>query len=216
MQLSKLRDLAILIGIYLYFIAWIYLHEYYSNFGISTSALKIDYSSYLIYSYNVIASGPFLSTAAWIAGIWGLLWLVSIPIIRRRVFKVRRWAIRIRRITPFIVLIILFPLLVTVAKSTALKNYVADRTHTGNLRRIEFDFSKEAAIDSSMIKMNPNIQLLTSDKGQNLRLLAETDDFFIVLFQAPLDPEIGSYPEGEVYYVDKKIVSFARIILSSR
>ena len=45
MKLSDIRDLLIVIGIYCYFIAWVYLQTYYDSFGIATESLRLDYSA---------------------------------------------------------------------------------------------------------------------------------------------------------------------------
>jgi len=81
--LSTARDLLITIGIFLYFSAWVYIHFYYQQFGISTETLKLDYSSYLVYSYNVLSSGTFLFYASVILilllSVWVLIRVSETP-----------------------------------------------------------------------------------------------------------------------------------------
>src|SRR4051794_38644152 len=80
--LKQIRDLTIIVGIYLYFIAWVYVHFYYEQFGISTESVKIDYNSYLMYSYNVVTSAKFLfwvKVLVWLM----LLWLIFLFFINR-------------------------------------------------------------------------------------------------------------------------------------
>jgi hypothetical protein len=57
--LSRISNLLIVTAVFLYFTAWVYMHFYYEQFGLTTGSLKIDYSTYLVYSYNVfLASIP--------------------------------------------------------------------------------------------------------------------------------------------------------------
>lgn len=216
MSLSSIRDLLIIIGIYCYFIAWVYLHTYYASFGIATESLRLDYSSYLVFSYNVLTSGAFIrfSVLAVVAGIcfcgcYLFLLHKASRIVRRRLLGLRTIAI-------VLAMIAAFPILFNMAKQTALENYAADRTNTGERHRIEFIFRKDASLDSTTIKSNYALNILNTDKGKNLRLLGESDAYFIVLNQMPMDPQVGSFPEGAVYYIDKKDVLVSRIILSSR
>src|SRR5215831_19192351 len=72
-KLSIIRDLLIIAAIFLYFIAKVYVHFYYDKFGLRGQSLNIDYSTYLVYSYNVVYSKPFLflvviSVAVYIVG----------------------------------------------------------------------------------------------------------------------------------------------------
>lgn len=216
MSLSNIRDLLIIIGIYCYFIAWVYLHTYYSSFGIATESLRLNYSSYLIFSYNVLTSSVFVHFSIW-AAVAGILFCGSFLFFLHKFSRtVRKRLLGIRIAALLLAMIALFPVLYKMAKQTALENYAADRTNTGELHRIEFIFRKDAMLDSAATKSNYSLNLLSTDAGKNLRLLAESDEYFIVLNQMPMDPQVGSFPEGAVYYVDKKDILASHIILSSR
>jgi hypothetical protein len=224
MSLSTIRDLLIVIGIYLYFIAWVYLHAYYESFGISTESLRLDYSSYLIFSYNVITSAAFVCFAAW-ATVIGLLACIGFSLWFRKASRgVQRWMAFARPIGVAVAMVALFPLLFGMSRDTALANYAKDRTNTGDRHRIQFLFREDAGFGKKLLSKDSvgktlyssyDQQLLTSDNGKTLRYLGETDEYFIVLHQAQ-DPGSAQIPEGAVYYVDKKDVLLSHIILSSR
>lgn len=216
MSLSNIRDLLIIIGIYLYFVAWVYLHNYYESFGISTESLRIDYSSYLIFSYNVLTSDSFVHFAIWVVVVLIVLKIVFHYMLRGRSRKVQRRFLSVRSIFLILAMIALFPVLFNIAKETAIENYAADRTNTSDKHRIEFIFRKDAGFDSAAKASNYHLKLISTDNGRSLRLLGESDQYYIVLNQLPMNKEIGSFPEGAVYYVDKKDVLISHIILSSR
>jgi hypothetical protein len=214
MSLSNIRDLLIIIGIYLYFVAWVYLHNYYESFGISTESLRIDYSSYLIFSYNVLSSGSFVHFAIWVAAILAILKIALHYILRGKSRIVHKRFLTIRNAFLILGMVALFPILFNMAKQTALENYAADRTNTSDKHRVEFIFRKDAGFDSTANATNYHLKLLSTDNGRNLRLLGESDQYYIVLNQLPMN-SIG-IPEGAVYYVNKNDVLVSHIILSSR
>jgi len=230
--LSNIRDIVIIAGIYLYFIAWVYVHQYFQLFGISMEALKIDYSSLLVYSYNVITSRLFLTYLLIIAVIvliaFLIFWLLRRSAIATSLTRFKSNNAMFLRI---LVLVIIFPLVFQVAQQTAVENYREDRLKTLSLKTIQFIFRKDAEgltpavmLDSVLPRTNPfyqDIALLKSDSVQALRLLGESDDYYIVLNQPAVvyleDKNTGQkkpvLPRGYVYFVDKKDILLTKIIL---
>ncbi|HTH82074.1 MAG TPA: hypothetical protein VL490_04020 [Mucilaginibacter sp.] len=49
---AKIRDITVIIAVYLYFSGWIYVYAYFGYYGLSMSQLDIDFYSLLIYSFN--------------------------------------------------------------------------------------------------------------------------------------------------------------------
>jgi hypothetical protein len=225
MSLSNIRDLLIIIGIYLYFIAWVYLHAYYESFGISIEMLKLDYSSYLIFSYNVLTSDEFIHFLIWAIIIVVVCFIAYSILFRRLSIYLRKWMLTIRTAVVYGSMVALFPVLFNISKKRALNDYAADRTSSGSRHRIEFIFRKDAGYESSSGKPDSltgmaaysktQLDLLVKDKGKSLRFLGETDAYYIVLRQLQ-DPDTKMLPEGTVYYIDKKDVLLSRIILPSR
>ena len=214
MSLSNISNLLVIIGIYLYFIAWIYLHTYYESFGISTESLRLDYSSYLIFSYNVLTSLRF--------GFF-LVGLISITVIGATVYHFLpqesqhglQKLLFFKRILIYAALITLFPIFYSITTKTAIESAISDRFDNAGKKRIQFIFRKGAGLDSAARASEYALNILYSDAGRSLRLLGESDQYFIVLNQLPFNEVVGSYPEGAVYYVDKKDVLVTRIIVSS-
>ncbi len=241
--LKTIRDFTIILAIYLYFIAWVYVHFYYGQFGISTDAIHIDYNSYLIFSYNVVTSSQFLSWLLWVVIIIVVL-IIFFEIIRRpplkvvflknfsawlksKAFVIGSWNFfKSYRLLCFIIIsILIFPKLFSIAREIAIANYREDRVSTQNLKTIEFVFRKDAeflspavVLDSSLSPKNnlyTDIAVLKNDSTQVLRLLGQSDEYYIVLQQRPYNKDVGALPTGYVYFIDKKDVLLTKIILRS-
>lgn len=226
--LSTIRDLVIIIGIYLYFIAWVYVNSYYGHFGISASSLKLDYASYLVFSFNVVMSLRFLWLLIIVVSIAVLLCVLNYLLRRRSGRQKLRPLLRRLSRAKFLAIICcmaaLFPWLFYITQRVAWSDYLDQRTNRGDLRSIQFVFRKDSdmhvptlildSLTRSGNDLTGDIRLLTTDDTRSLKLLAETDASYIVLNQHPPDPAFGT-PVGFVYFIDKKDVLFARIILSS-
>jgi hypothetical protein len=216
MKLSTIRDLLIVIAIYLYFIAWIYLHTYYSHFGIATESLRLDYSSYMVFSYNVLQSTEFLLLAGVSVMIFILGGIFLPRFLKGKTFTAKRRIKKLLNCLLVFFLVSLFPILYRIAHSTATDNYVHDRTSIGSRRRVEFIFKSDSGVADSALSSSYHLRMVLKDEGRTLRLLGETDEHYIVLNQRPFDTLVRSFPEGSVYYVNKKDVMLSRVVLSSR
>jgi hypothetical protein len=241
--LKTIRDLTIILAIYLYFIAWVYVHYYYGQFGISTSAIHIDYNSYLIYSYDVCSSAQFLSWLSWVAAIIIVL-VIFAELVRRppskivfltnisgrlktTSFLVSIWNFfkRYRLLCIIIVSILIFPKLFSISRDVAIANYQQDRLNIKNLKTIQFIFragaeflSPNVVLDSTLSSTNnlySDIRVIKNDPGQILRFLGESDEYYIVLQQRPFDTTRKQLPTGYVYFIDKKDVLLTKIVLRS-
>ncbi len=242
-RLKLFRDLTVIVGIYLYFIAWVYVHFYYRQFGISTESIKIDYSSYLVYSYNVLVSYKFLY---WVVVFLALLLLRMILLfvvktlegrslfitklqgflsgnIVSRYFRSRNQQYSLLLLIIF--LVIIFPLLFKIAREVAIDHYRDDRAHTENLKTIQFIFKKNVDILSPTIVLDSvlprghifydDIALIKNDRDQLLKLLGESDKYYIVLQQRPFNKVVGALPTGYIYFIDKNDIQLTKIILRS-
>lgn len=238
--LKVIRDFTIILAIYLYFIAWVYVHFYYQQFGISTDAVRIDYNSYLMYSYNVVTSSRFIS---WMKGcLLIILFLIVIIVLIRwlsakyaTIGKIRMFISttggikKSGKLYSLLLLLIIsafvFPQLFSIARDVAIDNYKDDRLNTHNLKTIQFIFRKDAdvmspaiVLDSSLSRDNifyADIALIKNDPQQLLRLLGESDAYYIVLQQRPYNVKVGALPSGYVYFINKKDILLSKIILRS-
>src|SRR4249920_1497477 len=104
-SLGDLRDLLIIVGIFLFFTGWVYNYYFYDYFGLSLSQVHTDYSTFLVYSFLVIISNHYLPLAGII-----ILFLVYM-----------QWLRHYMKIT-VICALILFPGLYLLAKSVANQN----------------------------------------------------------------------------------------------
>jgi len=241
--LKLLRDLTIIVGIYLYFIAWVYIHFYYQQFGISTESVRIDYNSYLVYSYNVLTSSNFLYWVKVVGLVVAIRWLFIYIISRLKnkndFFKKTSALLSNNFITVFfttirqryallpllIFMVAVFPLLFRVARDVAVNNYRQDRMDTRSLKTIQFIFRKDAGplspavvLDSLLPQDNTfyeDIALIKKDEQQVLKLLGESDKYYIVLQQYPYDKSVGALPSGNVYFINKQDILLSKIILRS-
>jgi hypothetical protein len=227
--LAKTRDLIIIIGIYTYFTAFVYVRSYYDAFGISTESLKIDYSAYLIYAYNVVGSPIFLICALvvmvlLVLGRMGLTYVLPAKPLRTRAFL--RQLMRYRFACRLVQLCLLFPLLYYTAQAVAWQDYLHARKNLTPLRSIQFVFRNSAEglspytrLDSIPLSKNELAQdmaLLKKDHKKVLDLLGESDQDFIVLQQPPYDSVYHQIPIGYIYYVHKSDVLLSRIELQSK
>src|SRR6185503_6308441 len=207
-----------ILAIYLYFIAWVYVHFYYHQFGISTDAIKIDYNSYLVFSYNVVTSVQFISWLKTIAlvvlsalALTIIIWWLSrkVTALQKFIsyagsnhFVLRIWQLvkKYRLLLLVIICILVFPKLFSISREVAIANYREDRQSTQNLKTIEFIFRKDAeflsptvVLDSSLSPQNnlfADITIIKNDTQQILRLLGESDQYYIVLQQRPFNKQL--------------------------
>jgi hypothetical protein len=233
--LSRISNLLIITAVFLYFTAWVYVHFYFGQFGLTTGSLKIDYSTYLVYSYNVFFSFQFLYILIPLL----ILWLaVQVILYRTNKFKDMRPAyasmhrrIRTIRVTigrnkfGFLVLLMLiaFPPLFICARAVALSDYDRDRFGKSYLKKVQFIFNKGAEwLSSDTVVVLPpehqrfkqDIARLKYDTADLLRLLAESDNYFFVLLQGPYDKRSKTFPEANVFLINKKDVLLSKIIIT--
>ena len=226
--LAKTRDLIIIIGIFTYFTAFVYVHFYYEAFGLSTQSLKIDYASYLVYAYDVVSSPLFIVCAVVLIGllVLGKMGLRYLLLKRRAVVGFERKLVRYRFGWRVFELFLLFPFLYYTSRAVARQDYVAARINLMDLKAIQFVFRNSAdglgpavRLDSLPLATNQlagDMRLLKQDSSERLNLLGETDEAYIVLNQPPYDPALHQLPSGYIYYVNKNDVLLARISLRSQ
>lgn len=224
--LAKTRDLIIIIGIFTYFTAFVYVHFYYEAFGLSTQSLKIDYASYLVYAYDVVSAPLFIICAGTLIAllVFGKMGLRYVFLKKR--LGLGRKLVRYRFAWRVFELVLLFPFLYYTSRAVAREDYVAARIDLKDLKAIQFVFRNSAdglgpavRLDSLPLATNQlvgDMRLLKQDSSERLNLLGETDEAYIVLNQPPYDPALHQLPSGYIYYVNKNDVLLARISLRSQ
>lgn len=202
---SNLRDILLVAGIYLFFAGWVYVYYFYEYFGLSSSGIKIEYTSYLVYSFVVASSFHYLP----------MLGIAAFLLILYYFFR--------NSLVVFVIAALsLFPILYLLAKRAAIKSATDVRSATYNTREVHFVFGDNSGIlsyqnnpDSLVAKNNlihEDLLQLKYDKI-HLYLLGENDNYYIVLNQQPIPKDIGVLPIGCVYFIDKKDVILTKIII---
>lgn len=233
-NLAKIRDVLIIAAIYIYFIGWIYVNQYYKLFGISTSSLDLEFYSLLVYSYNVITSNSFLVflivAASVLLIILGFIWITRSNKSHRNSGIIKSFYelfSKYQLLFLVIFMVLLFPILFNITQNAAKTHYVDDRINSRHLKSIQFSFREEAEVlhpsvilDSISIRSNMfynDIRSLKNDSTQVMKLLGESDEYFIVLNQPPpstIVPHMKPVlPQGYVYFINKKDILLAKIIL---
>ena len=228
--IKKISSLFVLIGIYLYFTSFVYLNFYWGLFGLSSTSVKIDYSQYLVYSYDVISSSTFL---IWTALIIAVVLLLRFLVIKKLggSIKGKKKIVSYFKSVDIIILILCFPFLFEVSRTRAIQDYNDIRNSRSKLKDIQFIFRKDAeylspeinidSISKSGQVLSYDISVLKNDSSQSLRLLGESDQYYVVLRQPqPIEARmqnsnstVSVLPDGNVYYVAKSDVLLAKIIL---
>jgi len=208
-SLGDVRDILIIVGIFLFFTGWVYIYFFYNYFGLSISLVNISYADYLVYSYNVLTS------------YFGAPLLVLVLL----TFAYRKWLIKFISMTIFLA-VLLFPALYLLAKQVANKNAFEIRSFRQTMRHISFVFKEDA--DFLAYKFN-NDSLPRSNKivkadldilkdttiPSRLYLLGQNQEYFFVLFQDPGSSQIKGIPFGNVYFINKTYVLYSKVTLTS-
>ena len=202
---QNIRDILLVVGIYLFFSGWVYVYYFYEYFGLSISGVKIDYTSYLVYSFVVLTSFYYLP----------LILLVSLILIYYYWLKKSLLIL-------IIITLLVFPALYLLSRTVAVKDAENIRRDTNVKREIEFVFRDESGLlsnesaDSLASKNSLTKYDLPSIKypGKNqMHLLGENDNYFFVLNQPPVSKNTKVLSIGSVYFIDKKDVLLTKITI---
>lgn len=208
-SLGDVRDILIVVGIFLFFTGWVYVHYFYDYFGLSISLVNINYADYLVYSYNVLTS------------YFGIPLLALVLLI----FIYRRWLVKFISLTIFLA-VLLFPALYLLAKKVASENALEIRSFRQSMRHISFVFKQDADFlaykfsSDSLLRSTGIMQrdlniLKDTTVPSRLYLLGQNQEYFFVLFQELGPPEIKSLPFGSVYFINKSYVLYSKVTLTS-
>jgi hypothetical protein len=227
--LAKTRDLIIIIGIYTYFTAFVYVHFYFGAFGLSTQSLKIDYTEYLVYAYDVVSAPLFIFYALALIVLMFLGKIVLSKVFRKRLrgsFSNRRRLLRYRFAGKVFQLVLLFPFFYCTARAIAGEDYLHARMDLKGLKAIQFVFrrtaeglSPQTQLDSVPLPFNElsgDLYILKRDTSQRLLLLGESETTYMVLNQPPYDTVYHQLPTGYIYAVNKNDILLSRIVLRSQ
>lgn len=177
--IGELRDLALLLAVFLFFVGFAYTSTYYRNLGIRASSLELSINDIIVSSYNVILTWPFLLgalvCAACLAG-------------------ATKWLPKWGRVASYLALAIAFlPFARHVGSAVAARNAMDTRAGL-------FDAAVEVAFEPTVESRVPEL-LRVANTANRLRLLYETKDHVFLLDQ--VDTGRDELPIGHVYEVSR-------------
>ena len=204
--IQNIRDVLLIIGIFLFFTGWIYVYYYYDYFGISFSSVEVDYTSYIVYSFIVCSSFSYIPL------------LVLLALAAAYYFWIKKSVF-----STIICSILLFPGLFLLAQKAAFADAAKTRLAVSGMREIQFVFRSDADVlgykntPDSLGGLNRlvknDVPVIKNAVKVPMRLLGENDNCFILLNQPPQLAGIPDLPVGCVYFINKKDVLFSKIIL---
>lgn len=189
---SVLKNLILIVAVYLYFTGWIYLYRLYDHFGISFGSIDIPFYYFFIYSYSVISD-------------WVALTIIIITIILIYLFI----SLRPRKLIPFLILISILLLFFRVSY------YLSEGCayQKAKLIRQGYDAKKITFIFKSEAKKGFPSEFLNANCKGKLRLITHTKDKFYVVHQLLGREE--EIPYGHTYEISKNDVLLAKIEMLS-
>lgn len=180
---ATLRDLVLIIGVYLYFIGWTYSYYLLKHFGISLSSLDIQFYYFFVYSYAVIMNLTML-----------IIWAVAMgaSLLFMKVYF-KKWV--------FAIIIVGF--FIASFNQAKVRGDKEGRTiRSGAAKPITFVLKKE------LKKFYPR-QFINANDKRRLRILAQARDRFYVFYQPAGEGE--EIPYGFVYDVPRSDILLATV-----
>jgi hypothetical protein len=191
---SVARNVAFLVGIYLYFAGWFYLYLYFRHFGVSLLGFDIPLTFFFVYAYPIVTS-EFTSTKLLVLTIVALMFFIT-PMDSKSLG--RRWLMAVLTVT-------LFPVLFVAAKESAEANAISFRLGHG-AKVVTLTLDPDAA------KNYPQ-GLIDANNRRELFLLLETKDRLYVVHQPTgTDDEL---PIASTYSVDRANILLADVDITN-
>jgi hypothetical protein len=191
-SLLQLGNIFFVIGVYLYFIGWIYNYWFLRYFGISQQSIDVQFYHVFVYSYSAIFTPSALFSLP------GLILCITILCI---IFLSIYFSPKFKTLFILILLIFLIPAAYLLAKQQGTLAAKEIQKHTTKI--IIFYFKKD------LIKNYPKTFVYAND-NKKLRIVATTKDRFYVIDQ--FDKEGKS--AGFIYDIPRADVLLAKVILT--
>jgi hypothetical protein len=209
-----LKSLVFFLGIYLFFLGWVYLYFYFNRFGVSLANIGVDVASYYNYGFFTLLNFQMVLL------IIGFFTAVIIIYYKRESFKYSYAAL-------IPLLITLFTISYFITKGNAENKATNILKKRFKLYPIYFDFTsdflKSMAKDSLELKyvgkpfLNRSfnkgaVKLLSHNNDMQLYLIYENEKNYYVIFN-PNPIDTLKY-DVELYNIDKKNIHYATRIMS--
>ena len=172
--LKSLRDVSFLIGIYLLFSGWVYIYYFLDFFGISIRDADVDYSQFVIYSYQAMAF--YTNTVSF----WLALTAISAFLIWLT-FTNRKFGKRSKLVLVIFVLGVSFPIIFTMSKYAGMKT--ADKQLRGHkFKTVKFIFKEDfVKPDSNMIKTGGHSYIRNNAEKNGIININEKKEFTMIM-----------------------------------
>lgn len=219
--ISRIRDVAFIAAVYLFFAGFIYRYYYLTSFGINPKFEDSALYSVLVYAYSVFDDlfqrSPFTPWWPWaIAAVLVVVAVSTNAYLRetRRLYrwKVARVAVELRRIAlpaAIIIALLLIPWLFNAAERAGLSDAAKVRSaHNG------IDYAVSVTLTENAEKhYDKDIQ--TALASYTLRLVSESDSVYFFLDQ-PSNAEHTGVMRGGIFVVRKDDVQSIKLALPGR
>lgn len=186
--LSNLKNVVLIVALYLYFAGWLHAYYFFQQFGVSLHSVDIPVYYFFIYSFSVFLT------------FWGAVLLGVVIIFLTLVVKYRpSWGYLM-----VIASILLFMGIYFVAKAAGMRDAAEKRS--GYANTVQFVFKKDTAeiLDPEFVDLNRN---------DRLQLLTMTKDRYLVFYQPK--GEGDAQPNATTYSIAASDVALAKVDLPS-
>ena len=179
---SSFKELAFGLGIYTYFLGWIYAYYYFLSFQITLASLDIPVYYFAIYSFSALYCKNGISVLSAV--------LLTLPFVQRR-----RYAL-------YALFVLLIPVFYHLGRTRGLEDADSIRSRGDNDRvELSLDPKVQESLSSDLIENN---------KNGKLRFLEETKDRLILFYQPP-DEDGVRYPVLVYDLKRDKIVAIKKV-----
>jgi hypothetical protein len=232
--LASIRDLAIAIGVLVYFMGYVYLYHYFNKFGVSMIATNVAPYAVFVYAYDVFAKWKLLTAGAFALAIFGTAVYVRLAedvgkreksaVETAQTWRMKknalwpwRWSARGQlaalHITAIAVFILLFPATAWWATSVAHvdANMVFERAHEG------YPLLLRVVMTQSGTEIHPTAEFLRTlaainaagSQGRAILVGEDSDRIFVVIGILPsvLDDPRVPLPGDRVVALEKAYVT---------
>jgi hypothetical protein len=219
--ISRVRDVAFIAAVYLFFAGFIYRYYYLTSFGIDPKFEDSGLYSVLVYAYSVFDDvfqrNPFTHRWLWVIAAALLIVAVGTNAYLRETRRLYRWkaarvAVELRRVAlpaAVIVALILIPWVFNAAERAGLSDAAKVRAaHNG------IDYAVSVTLTDDAAKHYDN-DIQSALASYSLRLISESDSVYYFLNQPPNPAQTGVM-RGAVFAVRKNDVQSIKLALPGR
>ena len=212
-----LKNLVFFLGIYLFFLGWLYLFFYFKRFGVSLTSIKLDIPSYYNYGFFALMKANMLA-------------LFFVFFILFFLIYYKRERLKYSYFLVLILIILFFTFSYLTTKRNAQQNALAILSKKNKLHPIYFDFTadfiKSMSKDSAELKLlnkaelpltrtnmgNGAVKLIHYNNQLELFEIYENSETHFVIHNFNKSGSLAM--DIELFNVDKKNINYATKLMS--